>query len=292
MRKKSGFTLLELLVVIGIIAILIGLLLPAVQKVRASAARMGCQNHIKQLVLANHHYESVYSFFPQGVTNNTNGELYPYMGWMTRLLPFVEQQALWDVSLRAYAFQQNDPFHLPHVGIITPIKIFACPSDSRQLVVQNTHLNYRAALTGYLGVSGSNLPKNDGVLYLSSKTRFADVRDGASQTLIIGERPPSPDFWYGWWYASGFHRGDMILGLQEMNLGHDSYTTHCPAGPYPYIEGKIHEQCDVFHFWSLHSGGANFGFVDGSVRFLPYTANEIMPALSTRAGGEVVSSID
>ena len=108
---------------------------------------------------------------------------------------------------------------------------------------------------------------------------------------MIGERPPSPDFWLGWWYASGSvdGSGDTALGVREFNGGTDPYTVACPKGPYNFRPGKVIEQCDAFHFWSLHSGGANFAFADGSVRFLTYSADSVLPALATRAGGEVVS---
>ncbi len=128
---------------------------------------------------------------------------------------------------------------------------------------------------------------------MGSKVRFADIVDGTSNTLLAGERPPSPDFWFGWWYAgageAGTGAGDMVLGARELNVNASTYTAACPVGPYSFKPGKIQEMCDVFHFWSLHDGGANFLFCDGSVRFLTYSADSILPALATRAGGEIVS---
>ena len=78
----------------------------------------------------------------------------------------------------------------------------------------------------------------------------------------------------------------MLLGARERNYG-GGYVSECPPGPYHYQAGQIDNQCDVFHFWSLHSGGANFAFGDGSVRFLTYSSDAILPALATRSGGEV-----
>jgi prepilin-type processing-associated H-X9-DG protein len=80
----------------------------------------------------------------------------------------------------------------------------------------------------------------------------------------------------------------MLLGARERNFG-GTYVSGCPLGPYHFVAGRVDQQCDLFHFWSLHSGGANFLFADGSVHFLSYQADTVLPALATRAGGEVVS---
>ena len=285
---RRAFTLIELVVVIAIVAVLIGLLLPAVQKVREAASRATCQNNLKQIALATHNYESGVTAFPPGLTVAKKGEPYPYSGWLTRLLPQVEQGPLWNATVAAYADRPDYPFTLPHLGIMTPVKVYACPSDERQMEIRNTHQGLRAAVSGYVGVLGTDYTKTDGVLYRGSRTRFTDVRDGASNTLLAGERPPSPDFWLGWWYASGSRdgSGDTALGVRELNGGHDPYTADCPRGPHHFRPGKPDEQCDAFHFWSRHPGGANFAFCDGSVKFLAYSADDVLTALATRAGGE------
>jgi prepilin-type N-terminal cleavage/methylation domain-containing protein/prepilin-type processing-associated H-X9-DG protein len=285
---RRGFTLVELLVVIGIIAVLIGLLLPAVQQVRAAAARMSCQNNLKQLTLAIHSYESANGVLPPGASNVRP---YQYLSWTGHLLPYLEQEPLWDVTQQAYLDQPKDPFHPPHMGILTPLKVVACPADDRQFAAHNTHYGYRAAPTGYQGNLGLNFKTTNGVLYYGSTVRFTDITDGTSNTLAIGERPPSPDFWFGWWYAGAGEAGtgaaDVVLGVRELNINTSPYTSSCPRGPYNFRPGQPSEMCDVFHFWSLHSGGANFAFADGSVRFLSYSSNNILPALASRAGGEV-----
>lgn len=122
--------------------------------------------------------------------------------------------------------------------------------------------------------------------------RFTDITDGTSNTLLVGERPPSKDLWYGWWYA-GFGAGgngtaDMVLGVRENIPPGDAFIPDCGGLPARFAPGRIDNMCDAFHYWSLHSGGANFLFADGSVRFLAYSADAVLPALATRAGGEVV----
>jgi prepilin-type N-terminal cleavage/methylation domain-containing protein/prepilin-type processing-associated H-X9-DG protein len=286
---RRGFTLLELLVVIAILAVLVGLLLPAVQKVRGTAARLACASNLKQLGLALHQYHDAQGVLPPGITP-TQGDPYPRLGWLARLLPLVEQQPLWELTRAAYEQQPGRPYTLPHYGIMTPVKLFACPADGRLGTPQPTYRDLRVALGSYLGVLGTDFRTGDGVLYWGSRTRLVDIRDGTSNTLMVGERPPSPDFWYGWWYAADGQAssgsGDTVLGVRELRYLNDPYTAGCPPGPYRFGPGNLTEQCDVFHFWSLHSGGANFLFADGSVQFLPYSADTILPALATRAGGE------
>lgn len=291
--QRSAFTLIELLVVFAIIAALLGLLLPAVQKVRMTAARISCTNNLKQIGLALHNYHDTHGSLPPGITPPLKGEPFPHMGWLTRTLPFVEQQPLWNLTLTAYEEEPSYPYQLPHYGIMTPIKLFSCPADTRADNIHSTHNGLRVALTDYLGVSGLNYLAGDGVLYWASRVRLTDITDGTSNTLMVGERPPSPDFWYGWWYAAegqaNSGSGDTVLGVREIHAPGDQYTASCPPGPYHFAFGNLNNMCDTFHYWSLHSGGADFLFADGSVEFLSYAADSVLPALSTRSGGEVVS---
>lgn len=293
--RRPALTLVELLVVIAIIAVLIGLLLPAVQRVRDSANRVACINNLHQIGLALHNYHGAHNCFPPGVKDFTGKEPYPFMSWNTRLVPFLQQEALWKLTLQAYAETADFVKNPPHVGFATVMKVYACPADPRTLQVGLARGWYRVALTAYLGVSGSDPFRKDGLLFLNSQVRLADVTDGSSNTLMVGERPPSADLWWGWWYAgagqSADGDADMVLSVQGRCISPYS-GPGCPEGPYAFGPGRTDNQCDAFHFWSLHLGGANFLLADGSVHFLPYSAAALMPALATRAGGESVSLPD
>jgi prepilin-type N-terminal cleavage/methylation domain-containing protein/prepilin-type processing-associated H-X9-DG protein len=285
--RRRAFTLVELLVVIAIIGVLLGLLLAAVQRVREAASRTRCLNNMHQIGLALHGYHDVHKALPRGVTSPDSSDPYPFMSWNTRILPFLDQDSLWAQAQQAFAvtpmFQKNPP----HVsGVVLPI--FACPSDPRSLAPSK----FGEAFTCYLGVEGTNQFKHDGVLYLDSRVKFADITDGLSQTLLVGERPPSADQRLGWWYAGVGQNQDgsaeMVLGALERNFGRIEWESLCPPGPYRYGPGRLTNQCDAFHFWSLHIGGANFLFADGAVHFLPYARASILPALATKSGGEAL----
>src|SRR5262249_7393719 len=136
-------------------------------------------------------------------------------------------------------------------------------------------------------------PKCDGVIYESSRTRVADITDGTSNTVLVGERPPSADLFWGWWAWGAF---DSALGVRN------TYPVCGTAGGLPLIlclrlfpenyRPNDTRNCDTHHFGSAHPGGGNWLFADGSVRFLPYRANAILPALATRSSGEVVNADD
>jgi prepilin-type processing-associated H-X9-DG protein len=148
------------------------------------------------------------------------------------------------------------------------------------------------SLTSYPGVEGTDYSAKDGILFNNSRVRQLDVRDGTSNTLLIGERPPTFNYRFGWWYAGNGQNGtgscDMVLGVRELAVSKYG----CPPGPYHFAPTYIGAPCVQFFFWSLHDGGANFVFADGSVHFLTYQADSILPALATRAGGEIVSLLE
>jgi prepilin-type processing-associated H-X9-DG protein len=206
----------------------------------------------------------------------------------------LEQQDLWQITEKAYILNslfQADP---PHVGFATVLSVYSCPADPRTSDVAVLSGGLRVALTSYLGVEGTNQWRHDGVLFLDSNICLTDISDGLSNTLMVGGRPPNfaEDFgwWYGGWGQSKDGSGDSVLGARERNVWQPAAS--CPKGPYHYGPGQVQNQCDLFHFWSLHTGGANFLLADGSVHFLTYSADPIMPALTTRAGGEAVGLPD
>jgi len=287
-RMRPALTLTELLVIIAIIVVLIGLLLPAIQKVRAAAARTDCTNNLKQIGLAFHHYHDAQGVLPTGCSYRGGVDPYPHMSWCTRLLPFLEQEVLWKEAQHAFALEPSFLKNPPHTLLTFVLPIFTCPSDTR---TRDQHPG-SPALTSFLGVEGFDQSTRDGILYLDSRVHLADVRDGTSNTLLVGERPPSAKKNFGWWYAGWGQAqdgsGDMVLGVRERNVFASWLGADCPAGPYQFGPGRLDNQCDLFHFWSLHPGGAHFLYADGSVHFLSYSADAILPALSTRAGGEVV----
>ena len=146
-----------------------------------------------------------------------------YSGWPLSILPYLEQQAVYNESLAAFKTSPSAFNAPPHVHIRTVINTFVCPSDTRAATQQTAQLSGRhVAFTCYLGVSGRDYSTKDGVLLQDTRIAFASVTDGLSNTLLLGERPPSNDFQLGWWYAGTGQRGtgsaDMIMGVEEVNL--------------------------------------------------------------------------
>ena len=286
---RPGISLLELLVVIVIVGVLIGLLLSAVQHVRAMSVQIQCQNNLKQIGLALHGYQASGHLFPPGVSKQAEQGAYPFMSWNTRILPFLEQESLWRDAVKAYEKDKNFLNNPPHSNRGLVVKAFVCPSDPRSLESKQMAGSGLSAFTSYLGVEGTNQFEEDGMLFLDSAVRMEDVTDGTSNTLLVGERPPSADGNFGWWYAGW---GQSKDGSAEMVLGvHELYTywaPGCSSGPYNFGPGNLTNQCDAFHFWSTHSDGGHFLFVDGSVHFIRYGSGSILDSLATRAGGEFI----
>ncbi|HEX4611472.1 MAG TPA: DUF1559 domain-containing protein [Urbifossiella sp.] len=293
-QPRPALTLVEVLVALAILAILVGLTLAAVQQARAAGARAGCANNLRQIALALHQFHDAEGAFPPAVKTRIAGGTEPYLSWRGRLLPYIEQMPLWQQTLAAYRVQPN-PFTDPvHVGRVTVLRVYACPADGRlatpwEVTTRPGH-TVRTAFGSYLGNSGRETHLRDGILFPNSRVRLTDVADGTSTTLLAGERPPSKDLIYGWWYAgSGQGAGylDAHLGVADLNRKGPSYHG-CPAGPYGYRPPSPDDDCSAFRFWSTHPGGANFALADGSVRFLPYSIEPILRSLASRAGGEIV----
>ncbi len=297
-RHRPGFSLVELLAVVGVMGILIGLLLPAVQRAREAALRVSCLNNLKQIGLALHHFhDSQGRLPPLPVRSAVRQDPNAVLGWMALILPQMEQEALYRASAEAC---RSDPAPLhnpPHVGLATVVRTYVCPSDGRLLTPRTDRFGVRASFTSFIGIMGTLPPRaktgQPGVLGDSPGVRLSEITDGTSQTLMAGERPPPDSLQAGWWYP-GFWRDGV--GLRGPNNGLLFGAAHvfpddpseCGAGKRTFSPGRTDNPCDRYHLWSLHSGGGNFLFADASARFLPYSAEPLMMALGSRNGGEVV----
>jgi prepilin-type N-terminal cleavage/methylation domain-containing protein/prepilin-type processing-associated H-X9-DG protein len=343
--RRTAFTLIELLVVLTIIAVLLGLLLPAIQKVREAAARLTCADNLKQLGLALHNYENSYASFPPGIITNQN-DLHLQNGRASGfdlLLPFVEQENLQNLWKPTLAW--SDPPN--QVATETPLKMFYCPSnradgnlDLQRLAQSLGRSLPNPAATDYLFCKGSNanlcpqtmLPAvARGAFDVNSLRRIGDILDGTSNTFALGEgagnhtryqarqtydaTAPATD-------ANGqlihIDQGWAVGSVADSSMAANGYlygtvfgVTAQRGGFTPPFDEPLNnnlviaaigydQSCDnsettigvfdtVSGFRSVHSGGCNFAFCDGGVRFIKQSiAAETYQALSTIAGGEIV----
>jgi prepilin-type N-terminal cleavage/methylation domain-containing protein/prepilin-type processing-associated H-X9-DG protein len=295
-RRRSGFTLIELLVVIAIIAVLIGLLLPAVQKVREAAARMKCSNNLKQLGIALHSYHDVTNRFPGYYRTQANSADPTYYSdnWTYQLLPYIEQD-----NLYKQPFTTRVEYRTNIGGKV--IQTYRCPSDPYPETMTSSGLT--VALSDYHGIVGRQRYEWStvgdlgliGVYPNTKKITMTSIADGTSNTLAFGERPPTTDLQWGWGLR-GLPDLDSLMWAQygppdTMSIGTtDESGVACPFPVYFSAPKGKPTRCDGYHLWSAHSGGGNFCLADGSVRFFSYSAaiNVIVP-MSTRANGEVIS---
>ena len=322
-RTRLGFTLIELLVVIAIVAILIGLLLPAIQKVREAANRSTCQNNLKQISLATQNYHDAMQWFPPGVAypgpSNRNTCLF------TEVLPYVEAGvvgAKWDYS------NPNANFGGVETPAAAPLKYLVCPSaglNENPVSLGSTKLG----ATTY-GANGgtitfpSSRATNDGIFGYSTptnrnQTRILDITDGASNTILFGERllgdaaldsyqiapfdtPPNPPLatassFIGWAVVPGPNAGAGMLCAGSVPLNHVHGSVYVPPPPWPpptvpeppipwaTFGPQVWDRLSAYG--SRHDGGINFALADGSVRFVRVsTPTMVIQGMSTRAGGE------
>jgi prepilin-type N-terminal cleavage/methylation domain-containing protein/prepilin-type processing-associated H-X9-DG protein len=298
---RAGFTLIELLVVIAIIAILIGLLLPAVQKVREAAARTQCVNNLKQVGLALHNYHDANSKFPPGYASAydaSGNDTGPGWGWAAHVLPQMEQDNLF----RQIDLKQPVEAAANAPARVVIVKSFLCPSDTppqqafpvgpRSAIAQLTSTTCTVAPANYVGNYGVGEPgvDGDGVFFRNSTVRIADITDGTSSTLMVGERSfrDAESTWVG--AVTGSGQGPtpgsplpvQVENASNFVLAHTGETFQGPANPQ-----------EINHYTARHTGGGNFAFADGHVAYLSRsTTYATYKALSTRSKGEVISTGD
>src|SRR5262245_37966887 len=286
-RRPRGFTLIEFLVVIASIAVLIALLLPAVQKVREAAARAQCQNNLKQLGLALHGFHDANGGFPPGRVNASATSC----SWPPFVLPYIEQDNLfrlyhfevrWDDRSAAYNPTNNDISKMV-------VKVFICPSNPKQISDRAT-LDYPAANQVVTNNPLINPPPpNDstyaGVLGRDVRRRMAEISDGTSNTLLLAEDAGGDQLW---------QMGAAVPGSTRTGSWANPGNTIKLAGFDPVTRtkpGPCAVNCDNdTEIYSFHPGGANVLRADGSVSFLRANISiSTVSALITRAGVEVIS---
>jgi prepilin-type N-terminal cleavage/methylation domain-containing protein/prepilin-type processing-associated H-X9-DG protein len=291
MRPRAGVSLLEVLVCLSLIGILVGLLLPAVQSARGAAERAACQNNLRQIGVAVQNYHATHGRVPPAGGLRPPGQPWTadvLLGWTAHILPQIDRATMWEQAVEACRVEQ-EPYRPPHVGYVTPIPLYRCPSDGRIVGPVVSPKGRSLAVMSYIGSAGTlkgARPASPGMLDNIPGARLSDVTDGTSYTMLAGERPPPDTFQAGTWYQRAvvldrFGGPDVVF----IYMGGCELGDPCGGGA-PYGPGRTDNPCDRQHFWSLHRGGANFVLADGSVRFLPYSAREIISPLMSRAAGD------
>ena len=302
-NRRRGFTLIELLVVIAIIAILIGLLLPAVQKVREAANRMKCSNNLKQLGLAMHNYNDTYDHLPGNIRPAATGTV--RVRWTTFLLPFYEQDNIYKIYNPNVNW--SDPANLAAVAI--RLKVMECPSaprPDRRDGAPDTGWTPNVAAGDYAGVYWSTAAQNlPGILSKTDAVRLMDVTDGLSNTIHLTESAAKPERYVGGRLVATANGGSRVngggwcrpasdvpfpvgLAPDGTNAGGQgiNVTNGFVLNGYPDAQFGTDGTGQVYGF---HSGGVNALLGDGSARFIKASIQlPTLQALITRNGGEVI----
>lgn len=274
--RSAGFTLIELLVVIAIIAVLIGLLLPAIQKVREAGNRAQCLNHMKQLGLAMHTYRDQASTFPPGWVSGQHN-------YVQFILPYIEQQAL----AQMYNFAGAWSAAVNKAAVETEIPTLICPSvpvtERKWACDYPISESISTPASTALGLGSLPIQRRQGFFVTSNvPVRVEDVSDGLSQTMMIFEDAGRPIYFKG-----GLRKpaGGALIGNHRWADPENRITIQVSScGGWPVIN------CDnANEIYSMHNGGANFCFGDGNARFIAQNiARPLFAALYTRGGGETV----
>lgn len=298
---RRAFTLIELLVVIAIIAVLVGLLLPAVQAAREAARRSQCVNNLKQIGIGLHNYDASFQVFPPGYISQytTDGtDTGPGWGWAAMLMPMLESSNLFSSINFGLAIEVT----ANSTSRVVIANHYLCPSDTvrasweaqlRDSSGTPTQLICQVAPSNYVGLFGTGEPgiDGDGIFFRNGKIGLRDITDGTSQTIAVGER--SHRLGEATWVGSV--TGAILYPAPGESDGIGRPRTEAASG---MILGHAGERKgpgdpngDVNQFYSVHNGaGVNFLFADGHVAFLKATMDyRIYLALCTRAGGETVS---
>jgi prepilin-type N-terminal cleavage/methylation domain-containing protein/prepilin-type processing-associated H-X9-DG protein len=292
-RRACAFTLIELLVVIAIIAVLIALLVPAVQRVREAAARTQCANNLKQIGLAMHDYESVHKAFPPGRTTSA-----PEHSWSAFMLPHLEQNNVF--KLYRFDVDWNHPSN--YDAIRTQLSLFNCPSavpgervdDSIAANPACGDYSTISAIKDYVAINCFGLshlddpedPRIIGALVKDQRTKILDITDGTSNTIMVAEDAGRPQLYI----KGGILGPQSVAGWKEGGWA-DPGATFSIDGSNE--DGSVPGGCSIncsnnSEVFSFHASGANVSFADGSVRFLQDSINLcVLAKLVTRAGGVV-----